>query len=57
MNEAPTDSAEASHAAFERLRQQAAAPGLGPAELRALLAEALAQQEALRQQNQQLNAI
>jgi PAS domain S-box-containing protein len=44
------------HAAFERLQQQAATLGLSPTDLQAVLAEALAQQQALLQENQQLHA-
>ncbi|UOR06534.1 PAS domain-containing protein [Hymenobacter aerilatus] len=42
--------------AYQRLQQQAAAPGLNLAQTQALLAEALAQQAALWQENQELHA-
>lgn len=59
MQEAPAEGVateNAAQATYQRLQQQAAALNLSPAALQALLAESLAQQQALLRDNQQLSA-
>jgi PAS domain-containing protein len=58
MEETPAEgiAIAVAHAAYKRLHQQAAAPGLSPADLRALLAESLTQQQALLRHTEQLHA-